>query len=93
MNALDERDDEDEPRSAGWTFDLAELEHDCALVLLDDIEKEHGLAFLAGVTATAVVSARASGQSCAVVIGLSWLSWPADGSINGRAEPGGRWCA
>ena len=39
MNALDERDDQDEPRSAGWAFDLAKLEHDCALVLLDDVEK------------------------------------------------------
>src|ERR1700735_5319348 len=41
MNALSERRDEDQARSARLTLDLAELEHHGALVLLDDVEEDH----------------------------------------------------
>ena len=49
INALNKRHDENQTRSARRTHDLPELEYHRALVLLDDIEKDHGRAFLADV--------------------------------------------
>jgi hypothetical protein len=71
MNALNERDDENQPRSARRALYLPELEHYRALVLLDDIEKEHGVAFLADVMGLTESYAGVCAQRRLLVIELS----------------------